>query len=94
MDPLTTDAMNKQLDSILEVYFPGWEGGKAEGGKPGVGTVEYEAIFKIQEQYRAANDFDPTVMATNQDIIDSTKKIVRAKHNVTFLIHCTNNISL
>lgn len=82
VNPLTEDAMNKQLDSILQVYFPGWE----KNGEDGKGTEQYEAIFKIQKQYKAANAFDPTVMASNQDIIDSTKKIARAQYNVKFFV--------
>lgn len=75
VDALGEDAMNVQLDSILQTYFPGWENNDKE-------SEEYQTILNIQYQFKNATAFDPTVMAGNQDVIDSTKKVVRAQYNV------------
>lgn len=78
--------MNNLLDGVLQTYFKDWENWDKE-------SEDYKAILEIQYQFKNATAFDPTVLASNQNIIDSTKKVVRAQYNVSDkLYHNSNSV--
>ena len=72
--------MNDLLDGVLNTYFKDWENWDKD-------SENYKDVLKIQEQFKSATAFDPTVLASNQNIIDSTRKVVRAQYNVSSNLH-------
>ena len=68
--------MNNLLDGVLHNYFKDWENWDKE-------SENYKAVLEIQYQFKNATAFDPTVLASNQNIIDSTRKVVTAQYNVS-----------